>query len=594
MLMLSQIQADSVVAGRYTLERCINVSGIESLWRARDEQTGGSCELRLADGTGHDLFELVARYRAEAEIIERIRCENVLDVLDYGDWNAIPYLVSEHVEGEDLAARLRRDGHLLPEVAYRLLAQTARALARAHAVGIVHGDITPEHILIANEDTQSIAKIYNFSVTQRTLDCAVGTITRSGSFLRLPYYSSPELTAGKLPDWRSDLWSLGVLAFECLTGKRPFDSNVFGDLVALILCEPIPPLKLPGAETPAELQVWWEKACARDPELRFQSAKEMSDALGQVFGFPIVFVPDGVPGRVGSATSHVPAVMQEATEESRTIRCSDSKRKMGRHSTQMGLGGGNENKPTPVTARLVVENSRVDATASASESVDLEDDLFEGFPVSEAPTLALHRKKPQALAGDETPENVVAVRAERTKFLRKTVFWGIVVLVASISLPLVRVAITGKHKQAAKSSTNAIVAAERKKAQELGSRPSANVESPVGLPGTSAVTSAPPTVSGEADSKHELPNSVETLSSLADAVAKQTVPVAKVDERKAAVKHAANAPESRRNKTTARTNSRAALPPSAVRVKPVPSDTPIAAPQPARPKGEAAARDYGI
>ena len=202
--MLSQVGADSVVAGRYTLERCINAGGIGALWRARDEQTGRTCAMRLADGTGHNIFELAARYRAEVDIIDRIRCENVVDILDYGDWNEMPYLVVEHVEGEDLATRLRREVHLTPELAYRLLAQTARALARAHAVGIVHGDVTPEHILIAAEGMQSVAKVFNFGLSQRTSEISVATVTRIGSFLRLPYYASPEQVAGKSLDWRSD------------------------------------------------------------------------------------------------------------------------------------------------------------------------------------------------------------------------------------------------------------------------------------------------------------------------------------------------------------------------------------------------------
>src|SRR5664279_22036 len=133
----SQLSSGMVVAGRYTLERCINTAGIGSVWRACDEQTGRTCALRLAEGTGHNVFELAARYSAEVEINERIRCENVVDILDHGEWNGMPYLVIEHVDGEDLATCLRREIFLQPKIAYRLLAQTARALARAHAAGII-------------------------------------------------------------------------------------------------------------------------------------------------------------------------------------------------------------------------------------------------------------------------------------------------------------------------------------------------------------------------------------------------------------------------------------------------------------------------
>jgi len=315
MALVSSVSVGMVVAGRYTLERCINRGGIGSLWHARDEQSDKYCGLRLAESTGQGIVELAARYLAEADVIGRIRCENVVDVLDYGEWNGMPFLVVEHVEGEELSATLLHQGYMQPKVAYRIMAQTARALARAHASGIVHGDLTPEHILITSDGMQPMAKVFNFGLSQRGAEADVTNSTRIGSFLHMPYYSSPEHIANRAVDWRSDLWSLAVICYECLVGRRPFESNNFGELLSLIVTEPIVPINLPGGRTPAALQSWWKKAMSRDPDDRYQSAKEMADALGKALGFPLVFVPEPMNSPLGlqALPAALPIVIRDSS-----------------------------------------------------------------------------------------------------------------------------------------------------------------------------------------------------------------------------------------------------------------------------------------
>jgi len=390
--MLRPVEHDTVVAGRYTLERCISTGGTGALWLVRDEQTGESCALRLADGTGHnvDVLELASRYRVECEIIERIRCENVVDVMDYGNWNGIPYLVSEYLQGEDLATRIRRDGELSPERAYRLLAQAARALARAHVAGIVHGDVTPENILITTDGAQAVAKIYNFSLTQRTSEKVVGTVTRTGSFLRLPHYASPEQAAGAPIDARSDLWSLGVIAFECLTGKKPFDGHAFGDLVAKIMYGPVPELKVGSCNLPAALDAWWGRACARDPVNRFQSAKQLCDSLGQVFDFPLVYVPESNSRATTGSSASLPAAMLGTPEQSQIAQPRQSFPKIPRRSTPLGMGAVNPNLisfiPPPSGS---ADDSHLDAKAvKFSTVVNAPDAGLPSAQVTEVPSSA--------------------------------------------------------------------------------------------------------------------------------------------------------------------------------------------------------------
>ena len=618
--MLSQVGADSVVAGRYTLERRINTAGIGSLWLACDEQTGRTCALRLADGTGHNIFELAARYRAEVDIIDRIRCENVLDILDYGDWNEMPYLVVEHLEGEDLAARLRREGHLPPEPAYRLLAQTARALARAHAVGIVHGDMNPEHILIAEEGTQSVAKVYNFSLTQRASEVSVGTVTKIGTFLRLPYYQSPEQAAGKAFDWRSDLWSLGVLGYECLTGKKPFESAVFGDLVAQILCDPIPELKLPGAQTPAALQAWWEKACTRDPDKRFQSAKQMSNALGQAFDFPIVFVPEGAFGTSAIATPPVPGV----TEESRVGIRTKSKSKIARLATQIGLGGGKSKvpRPAPVTKEPHVEvpaparesidvevpvssgrsvdievpaparesidvevpvpaRQSVDVEVPAPESVELPDDLFADFQATEGPTLSL-RQVAAAPDADGPDPDQIAIQLKRTKSLRKIVTLTLAILVAIILLPVTRMALSRRHAMAPPKPASAVSVVAVAQASDIA---------PMGsnAPAVSAAQAVP-----EPAASTEGAPSAEAVSSGSASVAPEIASVPP-EYPKGAASRATSAPRTHTAKSLVASGNASTTPPLPSKHEKSTSESqPVVTPKPAKPKAQAATRDYGI
>ena len=601
--MQSQVGTDSVVAGRYTLERCINTGGIGSLWLVRDEQTGRTCAMRLADGTGHNIFELAARYRSEADIIERIRCENVLDIIDYGDWNEMPYLVLEHLDGEDLATRLRREGHLSAELTYRLLAQTARALARAHAVGIVHGDVTPENILIAADGMQSVAKVYNFSLTQRASESSAGTVTKIGSYLRLPHYASPEQAAGKGLDWRSDLWSLGVLGYECLTGRKPFESNVFGDLVAQILCEPVPEIKLPNADTPPALQAWWEKACTRDPENRFQSAKQMSDALGQAFDLPIVFVPEAAFGAGAVATTPAPAAGSDTIDESRVGIRTKSKPKMLCFTTQIGLGAANSkiSDPTPIPAPVVeevkvevpapvVEEVQVEVPAPESESIDLPEDVFAGFQVSEAPTLSLRQAEHFAQEEEEADPDRAARQLKRTKSLRRTVSWILAILVVIVAIPLVRMALEAQHKKIraaapAVSMSSAIAKASAKDIAPTGSNAST----------TSAPEAASTAEAARAVNTETLPN-VETPSSVTMQNAGNPIALAAPNPQIIAGKHAAGKSGLNSKKSAARASGKAAKAPTSTTTheKTASEATPEVASKPAKPKSQPATHDYGI
>jgi serine/threonine-protein kinase len=261
------------------LVRKLGAGGMGSVWLAHDLALDSSCALKLIDAEKSQSNEVRLRFEREAKAAAQLRGPHVVDVFDHGEWNNVLFIAMEYLEGEDLGARLDRVGPLEPAETYRIVAHVARALTRAHAHGIVHRDLKPENVFLVQSDEGEVAKVLDFGIAKHDAYSLQGKATQTGSFLGTPYYVSPEQARGRSTDHRSDLWSLGIIAFQCLTGKPPFESDALGELMGLILYEdlPIPTLKNPAL--PAALDAWWERAAARDREERFQSAKELADSL---------------------------------------------------------------------------------------------------------------------------------------------------------------------------------------------------------------------------------------------------------------------------------------------------------------------------
>ena len=268
-----------VIAERYHLERKLGAGGMGSVWLATDLSLDSTCAIKLVDSDKVGNEEVRVRFQREARAAAQIRSANVVDVFDHGLWQDVPFIVMEYLQGEDLGARLDRQGKLSLRETYNIVSQVARALVRAHAMGIVHRDLKPENIFLVQGDDHEIAKVLDFGIAKLDQYSLHDKTTKTGSFMGTPYYMSPEQARGKNIDWRSDLWALGVIVFQCLTGKPPFESEALGDLMGMILYDPIPKLTERDASLPPEIERFWERAINRDRELRFQSAKELADAL---------------------------------------------------------------------------------------------------------------------------------------------------------------------------------------------------------------------------------------------------------------------------------------------------------------------------
>ncbi|XXX82164.1 protein kinase [Sorangium sp. So ce134] len=269
--------AGNTVADRFRLVRPLRQGGMGSVWLAQHIGLDIPCAIKFMHAQGVSK-EVRLRFEREAKVAAQIRSPHVVQILDHGVWQGTPYIAMEYLEGEDLDARIQRVGRLDPYDTMAITAQVARALTRAHAAGLVHRDLKPANIFLVRDDDREIAKVLDFGIAKDSTPRVTST-TKTGSLLGTPAYMSPEQAQGtKSIDHRSDLWSLAVVVFECLTGKLPFNSEAFGDLLLKIMVKPLPvPSQL--APVPPGFDAWWARAASREPEARFQSAREFCDAL---------------------------------------------------------------------------------------------------------------------------------------------------------------------------------------------------------------------------------------------------------------------------------------------------------------------------
>jgi len=279
-------QAGRVLNGRYRLEEKLGEGGMGQIWRAEHLILKAPVAVKLVDREAIPDDETLGRFIREAQAASAIRSPHVVQILDYGTDDKVPFMVMELLDGETLAQRLKREVRLNPQETAVIITHIARAVGRAHEEGIVHRDLKPENVFLVKNDDEEVAKVLDFGVAKMESASLgmVGTRTRTGSILGTPFYMSPEQAQGnKTVDFRSDLWSLAVIAFECLTGKRPFYSDGLGDLVLQICIREVPvPSRI--AAVPLGFDAWFEKGTQRDPDKRFQSARELVESLRDVLG----------------------------------------------------------------------------------------------------------------------------------------------------------------------------------------------------------------------------------------------------------------------------------------------------------------------
>ncbi len=253
-----------------------------AVWAAFDASLRRRVALKLMSPDHLASQSARSRFEREAMAIAQLQSPHVVQIYDYGIDGDAPYIVMELLEGEDLQSRLTRLGRLPPPTIAALLTQAAKALSAAHASGIVHRDIKPANIFLARHDSEELVKVLDFGVAALVsgLMGADMHVTRAGGVVGTPHYMSPEQVRGSRGvDFRSDLWSLAVVAYRALTGRLPFDAEAFGELLIQICTDAIPPPSRVVPELGPDFDVFFERALARDPARRYPSAREMASAF---------------------------------------------------------------------------------------------------------------------------------------------------------------------------------------------------------------------------------------------------------------------------------------------------------------------------
>ncbi len=275
-------QPDTLIDGRWRLESVLASGGMGSVWKGHHEKLGSAAAIKFMLPTGASTSEARRRFEREAIAAAQLKSPHVVRVLDHGLVSGVPYTVMELLEGEDLAARLRRKQRLSVPECCELLRQACDGLSEAHAADIVHRDLKPANLFITTQRGDDQLKILDFGVAKALgLD---GEQTSSGVIIGSPQYMSPEQARAQAVDARSDLWSLGVIAFRLLTGKRLFAGQDIVDTVLQICTGPIPVASKLAADLPPAVDEFMQTALARDAAKRFQTAQEMAsafDALGK-------------------------------------------------------------------------------------------------------------------------------------------------------------------------------------------------------------------------------------------------------------------------------------------------------------------------
>jgi serine/threonine-protein kinase len=253
---------------RYLLVSRIATGGMGEVWRARDELLGREVAVKILRSHIHADPAFRERFRNEARITAALADPGVAQVFDYGEQRDLAYLVMELVHGEPLSAILARNGVLGPEVTLDVVHQTAKALQAAHSAGIIHRDIKPGNLLVT---PAGAIKVTDFGIA-RALEAA--PVTQTGTVLGTAQYVSPEQAQGFPLTPATDLYSLGVVAYECLAGRPPFRGDSQVAIALLHLNELPPPL---GVDVPAPVRGLVMALLAKDPAHRPGTALEVAD-----------------------------------------------------------------------------------------------------------------------------------------------------------------------------------------------------------------------------------------------------------------------------------------------------------------------------
>jgi eukaryotic-like serine/threonine-protein kinase len=266
--------------GRYSIRRLLGEGGMGAVYEA----VHVDLKKRVAVKTLHRRIasspDARTRFLREGQAASRIRHEHVVDVYDVGVERDVPYLVMEYLEGENLAEHLAREGKLSVEQAADVMIPVLAALALAHDLSVIHRDLKPENVFLCRSSGRPRPKVLDFGISKVVDEAAGHALTGTAALLGTPYYMSPEQAQNaKQIDARSDQYSLGVILYECVTGRRPFAEETLYKLLQKIVAGEVERPRSVNPELAEDFEALILRAMSRDAADRFESVRAMAREL---------------------------------------------------------------------------------------------------------------------------------------------------------------------------------------------------------------------------------------------------------------------------------------------------------------------------
>jgi len=302
---MQRIERDTVIDGRYRVLNRLGSGGMADVYCAEDEQLGRKVAVKLLYRRFAEDDEFVERFRREASSAAGLQHPNIVGVFDRGEWDGTYYIAMEYLKGHTLKQLVREHGAMPPDLAVDITIQVLRAAKFAHKRGVVHRDIKPHNVIL---DEEGRAKVTDFGIAR----AGASDMTETGSIMGTAQYLSPEQAQGQPVSPRSDLYSIGVMLYELLTGQVPFDAESPVTIALKHVSEPpVPPAQLNPEISPA-LEAVVLRALEKDPAMRYADADEFAAALLDARERPTV-----VEQRVEAYPMPAEPLLEEERERSR-------------------------------------------------------------------------------------------------------------------------------------------------------------------------------------------------------------------------------------------------------------------------------------
>jgi predicted Ser/Thr protein kinase len=400
----------AILAGKYRVEKVLGVGGMGVVVAATHLQLEERVALKFLTADALQSGEAVARFAREARAAVKIKSEHVARVIDVGTLETgAPYMVMEYLDGSDLAAVLRTRGALPVEEAVEYVLQACEALAEAHVLGIVHRDLKPANLfLIRRADGTASIKVLDFGISKflpgkgSSSDAAM---TRTRTVMGSPLYMSPEQMASTRDvDGRTDLWALGVILFELVSGEPPFNADTMPQLCAMILNAPAPSVRRIAPRVPIGLDAVIGHCLERDVADRYANVAQLASALRDYAPARALGSIERIARIVGGAHAMAPGRIP-------TMSLNTSRAWVDSASGRSPVGGHRSAIWTGVGAAVVVVAGLGWAIWSGTAAPGRAADLVRSAPVAPIPAVEAPAEEPERAMATPTPATSRAASA---------------------------------------------------------------------------------------------------------------------------------------------------------------------------------------